>query len=75
MGNPRAQNWRDPAGFHPLTGEPWRVCDMVVALEDRLGRAHTEAGARRWQTLWERLDDEQRGQYVQARGKQPRSRR
>jgi hypothetical protein len=74
MGNPRAENWRDPAGTNPITGQAWRVCDMVGQLEALLGRVHSQAGAQRWQNLWNRLTKEQRGQYVQARGNRPRHR-
>lgn len=75
MGDANAQNWHDPAGFDPETGEPWRVCDMVGKLEQRLGRAHRGVRAGDWQEIWDRLDDKQRSQYKQARGRRPGKRR
>lgn len=75
MGHPGAENWRDPAGMDPDTGQPWRVCDMVGKLEARLGRAHRGARAASWQEIWDRLDDTQRSQYKQARGRRPGKRR
>jgi hypothetical protein len=75
MGDPRAKNWHDPAGADPETGQPWRVCDMVAKLEQRLGRAHRGARVARWQDMWERLDDTQRNQYKQANGRRPGRRR
>jgi hypothetical protein len=74
MGNTRAENWRDPAGLDPETGQPWRVCDMVGKLEQTLGRAHQGERAAIWQEQWDRLDDTQRSQYRQARGRRPRKR-
>jgi hypothetical protein len=71
MGNARAANWRDPAGIDPDTGESWRVCDMVGKLEATLGRAHRGAKAASWHEIWDRLDDKQRSQYTQARGRRP----
>lgn len=40
MGNAKSENWLDPAGIDPDTGEEWRVCDMIAKLEAALGRAH-----------------------------------
>jgi hypothetical protein len=74
MGNQRAENWRDPAGINPDTGKPWRVCDMVATLEHALGRSHSLEGARKWHERWSDLDDNQRSQYRQARGRRPRAR-
>lgn len=71
MGDARAANWRDPAGLDPDTGESWRVCDMVGKLEATLGRAHRGMRAASWQEIWDRLDDKQRSQYKQARGRRP----
>jgi hypothetical protein len=72
MGNPKAENWLDPAGLDPATGDEWRVCDMVAALEDALGRAHNPQRRAAWLTLWEQLDEIQHGQYRQAKGRRPR---
>jgi hypothetical protein len=75
MGNQRAENWRDAAGLDPETGEPWRVCDMVGKLEATLGRTHHGSRATAWQENWDQLDDKQRSQYKQARGRRPGKRR
>lgn len=75
MGDTRAENWRDSAGLDPETGEMWRVCDMVGRLEATLGRSHRGARAGDWQKIWDQLDDKQRSQYTQARGKRPVKRR
>jgi hypothetical protein len=72
MGRPKAENWLDPAGVDPTTGEPWRVCDMVAKLEAALGRTHNPQRRAAWLALWEGLDETQRGQYKQARGRRPR---
>jgi hypothetical protein len=74
MGNKHAANWLDPAGLDPDTGETWRVCDMVGKLEATLGRAHQGKRAASWRELWNRLDDKQRNQYNEARGRKPSKR-
>lgn len=74
VGNPKSENWFDPAGLNPTTGEPWRVCDMVATLEAALGRAHNDKRTAAWLKLWNELDDPQRGHYKQARGRRPRRR-